>query len=74
MGGEYLKIHNLHSHNDLPNPYVHKPQLNIDPVSGRSSTVRKSGEAEAADINYMDQALRDGILRIRANRKDKGGY
>lgn len=72
-GGEYLQIHNLHTQHDLPNPHVHKPQLNIDPVSGRSSMVRKSGEAEAADINYMDQPLRNSTLRIRANRKEKEG-
>lgn len=73
-GGEYFQIHNLHSHDNLSNPHTHKPQVNTDPMSGRSSSERLAYETTAQDINYMDQALRNGSLRFRTGKKDKGGY
>ena len=73
-GGEYFQIHNLHPHGNLSNPHTHRPQVNIDPVSGRSSSERLDYETTAQDINYMDQALRNGSLRFRIGKKDKGGY
>ena len=73
-GGEYFQIHNLHSHDNLSNPHTHRPQVNMDPVSGRSNSERLAYETTAEDINYMDQALQNGSLRFRTGKKDKGGY
>lgn len=64
-GGEYFQIHN---------PHTHRPQVNTDPVSGRSSSERLAYETTAQDINYMDQALRNGSLRFRTGKKDKHSY
>lgn len=72
-GGEYLQIHSSHTHGNLSNPHTHRPKVNIDPISGRSNSERLAYETTAEDINYMDQALRNGTLRMRSGKKDKGG-
>ncbi len=73
-GGEYFQIHNQHTHGNLNNPHTHKPQINIDPVTGIGSSKRLDIETSATDINYADKAMRNGSLRIRFGKKDKGGY
>ena len=74
QGGEYLQIHNGHEHYGVNNPHTHKPKVNIDPVSGKSSANRLPSNTSAEDINYADMMIREGKLRPRANKKDKGGY
>lgn len=51
-----------------------KPQININPENGIGSSKRLDLEINASDINYADEALRNGTLRNRINRKDVGGY
>lgn len=68
-----MQIHSSHTHGNLSNPHTHRPKVNIDPISGRSNSERLAYETTAEDINYMDQALRNGTLRMRSGKKDKGG-
>ena len=51
-GGEYLQIHTQHAHGSLNNPHTHRPQINIDPSTGISSSKRVSDDTKANDINY----------------------
>lgn len=53
---------------------MHKPQININPETGIGSSKRLDLEINANDINYADETLQSGRLRIRINRKDVGGY
>lgn len=48
--------------------------MNTNPVTGISSSKRVDNPTNAADIDYVDNALRVGILRIRINIDDVGGY
>ena len=73
-GGEFLQIHTQHLHKKLTNPHTHKPQFNVDHATGIESSKRLDAETSVDDINYADKVLRNGKLRIRSNRKDKGGY
>ena len=73
-GGEYIQIHNQHTHGNLNNPHTHKPQINVDPVTGIGSSKRLDIETSARDINYADKSMKNGNLRIRFGKKDKGGY
>ena len=73
-GGEYLQIHTQHTHGNLDSPHTHKPQINIDPSTGKSSSKRLSDDTKASDINYGDKSIKDGKLRVRCGKKDKGGY
>ena len=73
-GGEYLQIHTQHAHGSLNNPHTHRPQINIDPSTGISSSKRVSDDTKANDINYGDKSIKNGKLRVRCGKKDKGGY
>lgn len=72
-GGDYLQIHNSHTHGTLTNPHGHKPQVNINPNTGVGNTIRKDFEVFSDTINRADKELRDGTMRIRTGRKDLGG-
>lgn len=72
-GGEYFQIHNTHPHENIEGPHTHRPEVNTDPITGTTSSKRVTTPTSAADIDYADAALRDGTLRERKNRKDKGG-
>ena len=70
-GGEYLQIHTWHSHGNLSNPHTHRPQINIDPSMGISSSKRLSDDTNAKDINYGDKSKKDGKLRACCGKKIK---
>lgn len=69
-GGDWFQIHNDHKHDDL-SPHTHYPEVNNN--NGRVSRERRYRETTAEDIDYADQLLKDGSMRQRKNKKDKGG-
>jgi len=73
QGGEYFQIHNTHSHGGIEGPHTHRPEVNTNPATGVTSAQRVTTPTTAADINYADLTMREGILRERTNRKDLGG-
>ena len=72
QGGDWIQIHNTHLHDGLK-PHTHFPKRNIA-ENGRVRVDRKYKETDIKDIEYVDKVLRDGTMRERVNKKDKGGY
>ena len=70
QGGDWFQIHNTHEHDGLL-PHTHYPEVNND--NGKGNRERRYGETTAEDIDYADKSLKDGTLRKRKNRKNKGG-
>lgn len=73
QGGDFFQIHNTHFHGNSANPHSHWPERHVDPETGRVNVNRVSAPTTAADIDYIDTAMRDGVLRERRNRRDQGG-
>jgi hypothetical protein len=70
-GGDWFQIHNTEGHGTLGNPHTHYPEINTNGNVG--STVRRDVPTTAQDIDKADDLLRNGTMRERINRKDKGG-
>ena len=69
--GDWFQIHFDHEHDGL-SPHTHYPEKNIAP-NGRESTVRRYKATTAEDIDFADKKIKDGEMRQRNGRKDKGG-
>ena len=70
-GGSWIQIHNTHIHDGLT-PHTHFPEVSVG-ENGYARTDRRYKATDASDIEYADKVLRDGSMRERINRKDKGG-
>lgn len=70
-GGGFIQIHNSHEHKGV-SPHTHTSQVNTSPT-GITSTNRVYNPTSAADIDAVDEALRDGSMRQRSGRGDTGG-
>ncbi len=67
-GGDWFQIHN--NHNDAKvggSPHTHYPLQH-----GHSRT-REIKRTNGADLDKADSALKSGAMRVRKNRRDKGG-
>ncbi|WP_456295099.1 hemagglutinin repeat-containing protein [Vibrio sp. AK197] len=67
-GGDWFQIHNKHTDAKVNgSPHTHYPEQH-----GRSRT-REIKTTDGSDLDYADNALRNGTMRERKNRGDKGG-
>ena len=67
-GGDWFQIHNKHTDAKVNgSPHTHYPEQD-----GRSRT-REIKTTDGSDLDYADNALRNGTMRERKNRGDKGG-
>jgi len=67
-GGDWLQIHNKHTDAKVDgSPHTHFPKQH-----GKSRT-REIKRTDGGDIDRADSALRNGSMRQRKNRGDKGG-
>jgi hypothetical protein len=69
-GVGWLQIHDTHPHNDAQ-PHTHRPETHIGP-NGEVDVKRTDKPTSAEDIDEADQKVKDGELRPRTDRKDKG--
>lgn len=53
-------------------PHTQYPEANNN-NNGKGNRERRHRETTAEDIDYADKSLKDGTLRKRKNKKDKGG-
>ncbi|ASP38602.1 hypothetical protein CHH28_07895 [Bacterioplanes sanyensis] len=68
QGGDWFQIHNKHTDAKVDgSPHTHYPKQHAN------SRTREIKSTDGADIDRADQALRDGLMRERLDRKDKGG-
>ena len=67
---KWLQIHDSHPHDGVQ-PHTHEPETHVGP-DGRESTIRTDHPTTADDIDKADQKVKDGELRPRTGRKDKG--
>jgi len=67
QNGDWFQIHNTHGHGDLGKPHTHFPEQH------GPRRVRRDKQTNGDDLDFADQKLRDGSLRERTGRKDKGG-
>ncbi len=70
---KWLQIHQTHGHGKLPTPHTHRPRVHRGPDGKTRSVTRKESGTTADDIREADRRLREGEIRWRRNRKDKGG-
>jgi hypothetical protein len=67
-GGDWLQIHNLHTDAKVDgSPHTHYPERHD------LNTNREIKRTDGADLDRADNMLRNGIMRERKNRSDKGG-
>ena len=67
-GGDWFQIHNKHTDAKVAgSPHTHYPKQH-----GGSRT-REIKRTDGRDLDYADSSLRDGTMRQRINRSDKGG-
>ena len=71
QGGDWIQIHNTHMHDGLT-PHTHFPEISIG-ENGHGKTNRRYKATDASDIEYVDKVIRDGSMRERVNKRDKGG-
>jgi RHS repeat-associated protein len=74
--GDFLQIHQKHEHGTLNaesgiGAHTHKPEVHTSPT-GATSTKRVDSATTAGDINQADAALKDGTMRERTGRNDRG--
>lgn len=69
-GTGWLQIHDSHA-DGKEQPHTHRPETHIGP-NGEVDVNRTSGPTTAADIDEADKRVKDGELRPRTDRKDKG--
>jgi len=74
--GDFIQIHQKHDHAGLNaesgiGAHTHKPEVHTAP-NGTASTRRVDGATTADDINQADAAIKDGTMRERTGRKDRG--
>lgn len=65
--GDWFQIHNTHGHGDLGKTHTHFPEQH------GQRRVRRDRKTNGSDMDFADQKLRDGSMRERTGRKDKGG-
>jgi hypothetical protein len=71
LGGDWFQIHFTHSHEGIA-PHTHYPEVHTG-SNGYVNTNRMDRPTTAQDIDFADQSIKDGRLRLRENRGDKGG-
>jgi len=69
--GDWIQIHNKEPHDNLL-PHTHFPEISTG-GNGHTRVNRRYKATDAEDIEYADKALRDGSMRERINKRDKGG-
>lgn len=71
--GDFIQIHQTHTDAKAQGGFAHthKPEVHTAP-DGTGRTTRTTTSTTADDINQADAALKDGTLRERTSRKDKG--
>ena len=62
----WFQIHFKHEHDGL-NPHTHFPEKHD------KNTKRGYKATDANDLDYADKMLREGKMRHRKNRNDRGG-
>lgn len=69
-GGDWFQIHNKHADAkvDSSSPHSHFPQQH-----GKRRS-REIKQTDGADLDRVDNELRNGTMRIRKSRGDKGGW
>ncbi|HEV7920876.1 MAG TPA: RHS repeat-associated core domain-containing protein [Thermoanaerobaculia bacterium] len=68
-GTGWVQIHDSHPH-DGAQPHTHYPETQTG--DGKTRTTREDRPTTADDIDEADQNVKDGKLRPRKNRQDKG--
>ncbi|MGN6186977.1 MAG: RHS repeat-associated core domain-containing protein [Thermoanaerobaculia bacterium] len=68
-GTDWLQMHDTHVHGTQP--HTHRPELHVGP-NGEINVERTDNPTTAEDIDEADKRVKDGGLRPRANRDDKG--
>lgn len=67
-GGDWFQIHNKHTDAKVDgSPHTHYPKRHD------SNTTREIKRTDGADLDHADNILRNGTMRERRNRSDKGG-
>lgn len=67
-GGSWFQIHNTHNDMKVNSvPHTHFPTIHL------KSVVREIKKTDGADLDKADKLLRDGTMRERTGRKDRGG-
>ena len=69
-GVPWTQIHDGHDHDGM-RPHTHDPKEHRSP-DGKVDVKRDPHPTTAADIDKADKRVKDGDLRPRRNRKDKG--
>lgn len=69
-GTGWLQIHTSHDHDGV-SPHTHRPEVHEGP-GGEIDVERTTEPTTPADIDEADQRVKDGELRPRTDRKDKG--
>lgn len=68
QNGDWLQIHSTHTDfKGGAGTHTHFPKIN------NRNTTREIKQTDGADLDRADRSLRDGSLRERRNRKDRGG-
>ena len=70
-GGDFVQVHGSHSHKGQQ-PHAHRSETHTGP-NGVSSTKRNNNANVGQAMTDADKGLKDGSLRHRENRNDKGG-
>nr|WP_255324585.1 hypothetical protein [Budvicia aquatica] len=66
-GGSWFQIHNTHNDMKVNSvPHTHFPTIHL------KSIVREIKKTDGADLDKADKLLRDGTMRERIGRKDRG--
>jgi len=68
-GTPWVQIHDDHDHNGQP--HTHTPEVHEGP-NGEIDVKRLDAPTTAADIDDADKKVKEGDLRPRRNRRDKG--
>ncbi|MEL6370163.1 MAG: hypothetical protein AAFR03_05520 [Pseudomonadota bacterium] len=70
-GGDFLQVHDSHADKGL-RPHAHKGERHTSPDGSKTRTERVDTEVGQA-MTDADNGLKDGSLRQRESRLDKGG-
>lgn len=66
---KWLQIHGAHDHQPHGRPHTHMPEVHKKPDGSAGSTRRGDRATTAEDIDYADQALKSGEMKLREKRK-----
>lgn len=70
-GGDFVQVHDSHAHRGQ-RPHAHRSEQHTSP-GGTTRTTRDNQADVGRAMNDADRGLKDGSLRHRENRQDKGG-